>query len=72
MKTAYSFFLSFFSRYVLYLFATLWDMIDLLPAFYIHVWPEAPYFIIFSIFSCRNLFMIFGIPLLSPNFSFTF
>ena len=40
------------------------------PAFYIHVWPEAPYFITVSAFSRRNLFAAFGIPLLSPNLSF--
>ncbi len=37
------------------------------PAFYIHVWPEAPYFIIFFFaFSRRNLFGTFEIPLLGP------
>ena len=45
-------------------------MIDLPPAFYIHVWPEAPYFITVSAFSPLNLFVTFGVPLLSPNLSF--
>ena len=56
---------------VLCLCATLWVMIDLPPAFYIYVWPEAPYFITVSAFSRRNLFVTFGIPLLNPNHSFT-
>ena len=41
-------------------------MIDLPSLFYIHVWPEAPSFITVSAFSRRNLFVTFGIPLLSP------
>ena len=35
------------------------------PCFYIHAWPEAPYFITVFAFSHRNLFVAFGIPLLS-------
>ena len=45
-------------------------MIDLPPAFYIHVWPEAPYFFAVSAFSRHNPFVTFGIPLLSPNLFF--
>ncbi len=35
------------------------------PGFYIHAWPKAPYFITCFAFSRRNLFVAFGIPLLS-------
>ena len=41
------------------------------PCFYIHAWPEAPYFIAGFAFSRRNLFVAFGIPLLSLALSFT-
>ncbi len=47
-------------------------MIDLPPAFiYVHAWPKAPYFITGFAFSRRNLFVAFGIPLLSLALSFT-
>ena len=70
----FEFFFSFFFFlffHVLCICATLWVMIDL-PAFYIHVWPEAPYFITIFAFSRHTLFVTFGIPFLSsPNLSFT-
>ncbi len=41
------------------------------PCFYIHAWPEDPHFITGFAFSRRNLFVAFGIPLLSLALSFT-
>ena len=40
------------------------------PTFYI-LWPEAPYSITVPALSSRNLFVTFGIPLLSPHLSIT-
>ena len=50
---------------------SLWVMTNLPPVLYVHFYiptcPEAPYSIIVSAFSRRNLLVAFGLPLPSPS-----